>query len=71
MLTLPPIFNLIAKVVVFAALAFGAYIAMDEDLRTLVWQKWNGEVAYEWPGGEHNIRIIIDDDEKQIDIPGN
>jgi hypothetical protein len=70
MLTLLPFINLAARVVAFAGLIFGLYVAMDEDLRTLVWQKWNGEVPYEWPGGDHNIRISINGDETEIDIPG-
>jgi hypothetical protein len=35
--------------------AFSAYVAIDEDLRTLVWQKWTQEVEYVFPGEDGNF----------------
>jgi len=41
------------------AMAFSAYVAIDNDSRSLVWDKWRQEVPYEWPGGGRNIRIEV------------
>ncbi len=41
------------------AMAFGAYVAIDEDGRTLVWEKWQQDVPYEWPGSGRNISIEV------------
>jgi hypothetical protein len=41
------------------AMAFAAYVAIDNDSRTLVWDKWRQEVPYEWPGGGRNISIEV------------
>lgn len=41
-------------------LAFAIYVALDEDLRTVVWDKWTGDISFEWPGGDRNIGIKID-----------
>lgn len=41
------------------AMAFAAYVAIDNDSRTLVWDKWRQEVPYEWPGGGRNISVDI------------
>ncbi|MDW8009490.1 MAG: hypothetical protein RMK67_08045 [Chloroflexota bacterium] len=42
------------------AMAFAAYVAIDNDSRTLVWDKWRQEVPFEWPGGGRNIRVDIE-----------
>lgn len=65
------IFRLIGGVITIAALGFGVYVALDEDLRALTWNKWNGDVAYEWPGGDRNItiKVGIEGKEKEIEIP--
>jgi len=57
--------GLIVTVITLVALAFSAYVAIDNDLRTLVWSKWKGDVAYEWPGGDRNISINIQIEEKE------
>ncbi len=52
------------------ALAFSSYVAIDDDLRTLVWNKWKGDVSYEWPGGDRNITFKVDIDlQEEIEVP--
>lgn len=55
--------------VTLVAVAFSSYVAIDDDLRTLVWNKWKDEVPYEFPGGERHISISIDGEEAEIDTP--
>jgi hypothetical protein len=50
---------ILAELAVLAALAFSTYVAIDTDLRTLVWSKWKQDVEYEFPGGSQNIEIDI------------
>ena len=50
----------LSLIITLAALAFSAYVAIDEDLRTLVWDKWQQDVQYEFPGGDRNISIQIE-----------
>jgi len=66
MLTPPrPSIRLIVLLITLVALAFSSYVAIDDDLRTLVWNKWKGDVPYEFPGGERNISIKIQIEEKE------
>jgi len=51
---------LLTSFITAAALAFSAYVAIDEDLRTLVWNKWQQNVPYEFPGGERHISIEVE-----------
>ena len=46
--------------ITLVALAFSSYVAIDNDLRTLVWEKWKGDVPYELPGGERHISIKVE-----------
>lgn len=50
----------IGTLITLIALAFSSYVAIDDDLRTLVWSKWQGDVPYEWPGGDRNISFEVE-----------
>lgn len=60
--------RLVASLLTVAALALGIYVALDQDLRTLLWSKWTGEVPYAWPGGERHITIKIGVEGKETEI---
>ncbi|MBI1885737.1 MAG: hypothetical protein HYS09_05425 [Chloroflexi bacterium] len=61
----------IGTIITVFALAFTAYVLLDEDMRTLVWNKWTGNVAYEFPGDDRNITIKVglDGEETEFDVP--
>ena len=61
----------IALIITLVALAFSSYVAIDDDLRTLVWSKWKGDVPYEFPGGDRNIsiKVQIEGEETEIEVP--
>jgi len=54
----------LSLIITLLALAFSSYVAIDNDLRTLVWNKWKGDVPYELPGGDRNITIKIEVEEE-------
>jgi len=56
--------GLISTVMVLVALAFSVYVAIDDDLRTLVWSKWKGDVPYAFPTGERHISIVVEVEEE-------
>ncbi len=61
----------VASLIILAAFAFSAYVALDQDLRTLVWSKWKQDVAYEFPGGNRHIsiKVQVEGEQRQFQVP--